>query len=678
MGWKIALTLVLTAQLGGALAQEKAVDPARDERLNRPLSLRIVGLPLHRALRQMTDRTGVVLRVDDSLREYRVVLSAPDQPLHLVMEHLAQAFGYEWKRIDYEDEPPVYRLIDPNPTSAKTDPDWEWFRREFLPRVCQQLQTPIGERIETGYAQLKPESELRDMLSRMVIYAGIGDETPAYWALCQLSDAEWARLQRGEILFFSTGKGTLPPQALDEWKAIAEDDLRRDYEFSLEFGAYNPQELKESHERKLSHAKSAQELRVYLWYDSREKELRAWEVALNSEGQDVKQLAGVGLMTGNSRILDTRRPERETVRFYDDPEVQALLEPTFPKHRGYEKKLERYRYPGPEGDWFSWLAELMVQMARTSNICLVAEYYPFEEGSLYVDWSSKIPRMPYDWARFYRLLHDAGYRAVLTEQEWLVLSHRNRDRARQNDLPQPVVERWFYKPNYRGILTLEECAEVANLPEIVRLGMVMHLQEFFTLDGVGYEAFYPTEIEHLHGGVGYANKTLTALETFFSVCPSENQRTDVRTPKYALRLFGQLSPAQRALLRRGGALPFLALDFYQQVLFLQAISGGDLLTIEALWLPPEAQQEVFRGASVRLMADECERRGVRLADSEKERIRTVRDWFTNRASIFPERSQVKVEPITVRHRVWRFEFSWDGQVYRIPFTMPYPVEREPK
>jgi len=61
-----------------------------------------------------------------------------------------------------------------------------------------------------------------------------------------------------------------------------------------------------------------------------------------------------------------------------------------PQHPAFKKQLIEYRELLPNEGWFSWLGNLLLQMAEVSGIPLVAELYPFQGHPLY-GWEGEAP-----------------------------------------------------------------------------------------------------------------------------------------------------------------------------------------------------------------------------------------------------------------------------------------------
>jgi hypothetical protein len=147
---RLRLLLGSVGLLWGSLWAQPALNPSEDERLNQKLTVRAVGTPLRDLCLQLSQRTKVALKVEPSVQEYRACVYAKEKPLVEVMQHLAEAFGFQWQREKPSDEEPYqYRLVTPPRKTPETPPGaLERFRREVLPKVCEQQRIPIEERFQ--------------------------------------------------------------------------------------------------------------------------------------------------------------------------------------------------------------------------------------------------------------------------------------------------------------------------------------------------------------------------------------------------------------------------------------------------------------------------------------------------------------------------------------------------
>jgi hypothetical protein len=464
----------------------------------------------------------------------------------------------------------------------------------------------------------------------------------AWYALCQMGESEWRRLANGEALFFSTRVPTqIPPKALDDWKAV----FRKEIEFLREQYGDTPQR-----QRDLEKLESVDELRTMIRYDADTGELKTAYEALS--GDDVFIIDGsryvyteIALWRANTPFLEMPKPE---------------MEPPLPaNHPLLSRTLKAFREPGVDDDWFQWLSELIVQMAEATDAPLVAEYYPLQPSPLILqDWERYRPRLPQDWYKFQALLKEFDYRLRLSDAGWVIIESRARDQARENDIPHPTLQRWLFKPNRRGILTLDECAEFAVLNWRQRSSLHFYIQSFAGLHDLLEGLFVPRELDFLHGGLLYAQNTLVYL--------TDDRAGTVPIPEngsvHALQLYASLKPAQRAQLR-GAGIPFTQLDTAQQWRFLLAYTRGNILTMDDFWLPPAEREARAQQAYVRLVSELRTREGVRIPSDHQPPIRTIEDWKRHHRTVRTEKSPV-------RSRVWRFEFHWGGETQTVVLELP--------
>jgi hypothetical protein len=639
--------LLIVALLWGSLWAQSALDPTEDERLQQTLTVRAVGMPLRDLCLQLSQRTKVTLKVDPSAQEYRACVYVKEKPLVEVMQHLAEAFGFQWQREKPSDEEPYqYRLVAPPRKTPETPPDaLERFRRKVLPKVCEQQRIPIEERFQRviqyagqGRTITEEERQALEPVIKSVDRFNIG----AWYALCQMGESEWRRLANGEALFFSTRVPTqIPPKALDDWKAV----FRKEIEFLREQYGDTPQR-----QRDLEKLESVSELRTMIRYDADTGELKTAYEALADDNPFI--------IDGSRYVYTEIALWKANTPFLEMPEPE--MEPPLPaNHPLLSRTLKAFHEPGVDDDWFQWLSELIVQMAEATDAPVVAEYYPLQPCPLILqDWERYRPRLPQDWYKFQALLKEFDYRLRLSDAGWVIIESRARDQARENDIPHPTLQRWLFKPNRRGILTLDECAEFAVLNWQQRSSLHFYIQSFAGLHDLLEGLFVPRELDFLHGGLLYAQNTLVYL--------TDDRAGTVPIPEngsvHALQLYASLKPAQRAQLR-GAGIPFTQLDTAQQWRFLLAYTQGNILTMDDFWLPPAEREVRAQQAYVRLVSELRTREGVRIPSDHQPPIRNLEDWKRHRRSI-------RTETALVRSRIWRFEFHWGGETQTVVLELP--------
>lgn len=652
--------------------QNSPLDPQHDERLNRLITLRVPSQPLKELLQRLSRETGVRLLVEANIAEFRACLYAPNRPLHEVLHHLAEAFGYHWRRIDDENRLPAYRLIDPNPPSkAEAIGEQMKLLREMLPSICEHLRKPTAERRQALLSFIEQEGsrppstfsseeEFKQWVKQVFpLWAGYSDGVGMWHALCRMSESEWQRLLNGEMLLFSSKHGSqVPQEAIQDWTEFVLEVVKERYERYKE-----DDEGQWKREWELAQQKfpQADEMRVSLRYDKEKDELYAGTVVF-ARGENIVPASMGNKVHGwpmlRSNLSYTAVKNRLTRR----------TEIRLPDHPAFQKPIEQFVPPGPWDDWFSWLGELLTQAAESTGIPLAAELYPFQPDSFTLYQWESLPTRQLDWARIAGLLNEWNYELNLSKQHWALVSSRIREQARANDIPQSQLAKWFYKPERRGVLTLEECAQLALLPEGVSETLYMYLQSYaqrLENEIEGFRDLLLSNLSQLHGGIGYARGTFV----YFS---SETLRPENR---YILRLYGQLSPAQRQALRRGAEIPFESLPAPLQELFLQAWVKGSLLLCDDLWLPPAEQARRKSAASLRLTANTRWAAGIIVPDSTKRNLRSIQQfhqWWhaqQDKTGYWGQQAQ--------QRRVWQFELRWGDQSRAITLEMYYPVELEP-
>lgn len=654
-----------------------SLDVESDPRLAKTVSLRIASLPLHDVVSLLTQKTGVRLRVEPAIREYRACLYVPNRPLHEVMHHLAEAFGYQWERKEIPNHSPEYRLKDPNPPAnpmKQIEQSVREFREQWVPLICEQLQKPINQRLETltqlaendGANMPQDEEEQRAL---QAMFESVSTRSIPH-VFCVMTDKDWERLMRGETLLFSTKRPILlPPTALSDWITVATEMIR--YRYEQYYSPENP-ESQWAKEWKIAQNEfpKAEEMRVLLRYNA-EKRCIETGYAILVNGKDVTPSS-----FGRGRFFPLFRATDYT------PQLGERSPLPLPQHPAFKKQLVEYRELLPSEDWFSWLGNLLLQMAEVSGIPLVAELYPFQ-GDPWYDWESEAPRPPISWTAVQNLLWARGYRLMFPETEWVVVQSRLRQNARCEDIPQSRLARWFYKPNKRGQLTLEDCAEIALLTETQNEKLYAYLQGYSQLVGLLGPSDFPDtdpDLIHLHGGLEWVRETLIHFADDMSFYYYNRAWNGYKPAglRPTLRLIGTLSPAQRQLLLRGGELRVASLSPKQQELFLLAwtVADGGLLTVDALW-EPTVLSALLADATLRLVPLEQTRGGHTYPRELKSQWKSWADfwrWYRDTSA----ESRKKLE-VSLKHtiRLWQFRLSWRGEERIIHLAINFPLRTKP-
>lgn len=668
----LVMGIVMVAVASGALAQDSgtgAINPDRDPRLRQRVRLRWASVPLGALLAQLGQKTGVHFEADEAVQEYRACLYVPDRPLHEALVTLAQAFGYEWRRLEEPSKPPRYRLYDPNPPQATIPDDaarqtLETLRR-LLPEVCEYLKTPVAQRMEavlklaeeTGGRppQFENEAQARQWFQRTFrLWAGVDPRSLGAWyALCQFTERDWQRLQRGERILLSSKHTPALHNAVLDWTAVVAEQVRDNYE---RHGRGEGDQWYQEWQLAQQKFPRADEMRLSLRLDPGTGKLYAATVVF-AEGENIVPYS----MNNRGAEWDITPPTDFMRRRPAPPSAWSL-----PDHPAFRKSPLPFKEPPPDEDWFCWLGELLTQAAEASALPLAAEVYPLlaDFFDLY-QWGEYFPKQ-YDWQTIAKLLREWGYRLALSRGDWIIVSSEQRTIMREQDIPQPTLARWFYKPGRRGVLTLDECAEIASLGG----GRAEYLYTYVQSYSQRMETRLPwfreamvSDASELCGGLPDAQGTMVY---FYSP-------TGTEAPHLVMRLYARLSPAQRTALRQGAAIPFASLDTEAQTLFLSAFAGGSLLLFQDYWLPPAALQERAQTATLRLSATLSSRPGIDVPDALKqpERRAELIQWLQD-----PANRQAHWRRDLEQRRIWQFILRWGDQERVIELPMGHPVRLE--
>lgn len=675
--------------LGSAMAQaqnQPAVDPQADPRLNKTVSIRIASLPLYDLIDLLRSKTGIALRVEPTIGEYRACLYAPARPLHEVMTRIAEAFGYRWERIDQPNRLPTYRLVDPAPSTSKQNlqEQVKAFREQTVSKLCEALQIPVEERIETLKRIVETgqrPTDLEEQQRLSIIFASISTDTIPH-IFCVMTDEHWNRIMQGETLLFGTKRGILLPQeAIRNWTAIAAEIAREQYERSSETSDSHSQWVREW-ELAQNEFPKADEMRVLYRYDPDENEFQTQYVVL-ANGKNV-----VPYSFGTQSAMRAFGPKTREYNF------QRENATPLPDRPAFQKQLQEYREVLPTEDWFSWLGNLLVQMAEASGVPFAAEIYPFQPTELY-RWEADALRPPISWQKVAGLLWKWGYRLAFPDDQWVVVQSRYRERARENDIPQSRLARWFYKPNKRGQLTLDDCAEIATLKQDQNEALYMYLQTFaeLVLGSSYFSLAKDPDLVHLHGGLEWARATLVHFESDHSIpvildSPSEFEGGFPRYPsglRSLLRLYASLPSALRQQLLRGATIPFSVLMPAQQRTFLTvwSLDKGGPLMVESLWDSSGGIQLLGEGG-LRLIFQERNANHLFYKQEIKKAWKSLEDlrqWEEEQRDLLRLLPQPVEDTGLIWKKLpegsWEFQINWQGQTRSVYLLLHYPLRNQP-
>ncbi|GIV09458.1 MAG: hypothetical protein KatS3mg019_1549 [Fimbriimonadales bacterium] len=661
----ILCCLMLAVELWAQGDATEAMNPRTDPRLQQRVNLRYASVPLVDLLAQLTQKTGVRLEADPAVREHRACLYASNHPLHETLNMLADSFGYRWRRVVQPERPPRYVLHDPNPPQgAPPNAAQETVQqlKRLLPEICARLQTPLEQRMEAALkfaeerSNQSPRFENEEQARQWAMHAyktwaGVASTyIGAWYAMCSFTERDWQRLQSGERILLSSKRTPALQPAIRDWTTVITEQVRDNYErLSRQEGDQWQREWQLAQQK----FPKADEMRLSLRLDLRTGNLYAATLVF-AEGENIVPYSA------NNKGVEWAISPPSTFKAYLQPPKEAWQ---LPNHPAFQKTIVPFKEPSPENDWFSWLGELLVQAAEASRLPLVAEVYPVSVDSyeLY-QWGEFIPKQ-YDWQTIARLLRAWQYRLSLAG-DWIRITHDNRDIVRTQDIPQPLLARWLYKPNRRGVLSLEELAEFATLEPRKTDNLYMYIQSYMQRQEQLLPWFENASISNaseLCGGLTYAQASLVYLD---------ERSSDKRL---IMRLYARLSVQQRALLRRGGEIPFTSLDSEAQELFLTAFAGGSLLLFDDLWLSESALHERAQTAALRLTSITRSQPGIVAPEAILQRNNrdALIQWLLN-----PENRQKHWALNREQRRTWQFILRWGEQEKVIEIPMGHPTHME--
>lgn len=500
----------------------------RDARLNQKLTLREASTPLNRLLTDIEARTGVSLRVDKALAERRTVLYAPERPLREVMTHLATAFGAEWQA-DLS-EPPAYTL-KPLPLQGET-------RRTRLAQQRAQNLPSLLRSLPQG-----PGSPMR--------------------LLDRLTESEINALRAGKTLEFSSLKDArLEAAWLRLWKASLENELG--YLAEALSTPKGDMELASYYGSVLGKLDKANEVRLRVAFDPATGDIEC-ALGLFADGE---------LVYGATHTPDE---DDEAAERYTDDGGEARLPGQHPwaqpVRRGVQLSQPLESPPPPlHGDWFRSPADYLLAAAEQVGKPFVAEFY----------WTPLNYETPPSIAQLTRDLAIAGCEWQ-AQGEWVIMRHTDRPEARKRDLPPSALEKWFFKPKQRGVLTIQDLVQMGDYasPE---LGVNLFLYLAFL--GLRHNLVYHGELPHPY----VMDRSLLALPAvhhglLYALCslePMEN-RSEV------FAAFMALSAAQRRALVNGQAIRLEELTPQARRALYAFLGLGDPARVPAFWsdAPPQ-------------------------------------------------------------------------------------------
>lgn len=179
----LVLLIILLVSSSALFAQDVKPADTSDPRLDQKVTYQAKGQLLHKALTELTDKTGVVMTCgknekDWEVRDRKVSIAVKDMPLKDLQQQLSKLLHFTWAR-GSKDGQPTYRLFQDLKSkreeeslrvAAKEAQEKKMMeRRQSVLTTMEKLETLTPEQIES----LKTESPMMYVLAREPIGKGI-------------------------------------------------------------------------------------------------------------------------------------------------------------------------------------------------------------------------------------------------------------------------------------------------------------------------------------------------------------------------------------------------------------------------------------------------------------------------------------------------------------------------
>ncbi|GIV20688.1 MAG: hypothetical protein KatS3mg023_2439 [Armatimonadota bacterium] len=317
-----------------------------DGRLARRINVSVSGRPLAEAIRQISQRSGVSLRVSRDVAQWRAVIDVQETQLSDVLAGIAFTFDLAWRQIPVkEGEPPAYELFQ--------TPAQKRLQEEFLKARVELAQRMVGEALRRAQwmaAQgVRPPVPIRKEPPRNEEEAL---EMPTFWlmhdhrlriVLGKLSPEEWSLLFAGERVILPASRFST-----QEAQAVAAPTPPTPREWLAE-GA-EPEEPAEAGERQL--------VGVELIYDPFHNRIQAfsdyWRLDRNH----------------------THLREGASLSWWNPVSSPLSMEEAFTVGKLLTSEELRRKDPSPPAHSQETIAERLHRLSRAVRIGVIAEYYP--------------------------------------------------------------------------------------------------------------------------------------------------------------------------------------------------------------------------------------------------------------------------------------------------------------
>jgi hypothetical protein len=510
-----------------------------DERLVRVTSFASPPTPLGELLQKLSRQTGITLRAERTIAEHRAILVVREKPVYEILEKLAEAFSYRWRRAETKSGLPEYMLFQPAQDRIRQAEEVAELRqrcRSILAGALhilreQPVDDPVAARARLREAIQSEDnrssrsfsnrddlvSYLQQQLARDSVLSSLS--WGAMSALAHLSAQEWQRLQQGEVLVFDTSSANspLPLSVVDIARLESEEQAQRE----AEWGFASTPHQHQFRER----MKQVRRAVVSLWMDPLGEEIYHAIKLYDQEQSPVWAATWRRLDITSISDLALRIDELSS-----QTSGPSSLAASLSKRLSRQPALHLLSIP----ERLDVLGHLLYRYAQANEVCLVAEWYPYfgHEHMLSTEHNSRYTTTEarWNWEMVLSDLHHARYQLKASE-DWVVVTQRLRALSRHYEIPERSIHRWFLTKGREGVPGLSDLAEMAGL-------------EAWQLELLDKKIALMAPLSGLqHTGEGLCKQLLRH-----------------RPLRFALLAFGTLSSPQRTALIRGSPIPLASVN----------------------------------------------------------------------------------------------------------------------
>jgi len=506
-------TACLAQQPDDLLAPYRIATWQKDGRTARRVTVEVLGRPLREAIRELSSRSGVSLRVSRECAEWRAVLCVKDTTLADVLAGLAYAFDLSWRAYSTgEGKPPGYELYQ-SPTQKERSDDLYWGRAL---RRCEVVQLAIPKAVALLQQGIRPTipdfsyPTTREQAVNRCVYDLLQNPAVLH-ALSVLREPELLQVFSGETVFVPA----------ERFSAEQRERIAPKTATVTGYDAAGQSKTVEV----------SQQLRQVAWeYYPRLGWLYGMVVV---DIRDARARYRMSLELGRISVPDYGESTRDALEDMDEDWVGKLLSP--------QERQQTLSVEDPASE----LPEIPQRLRRffaRLPLSFIAEYYPL---SMHVGMLStgRTAAEALEVLRPYFWVHRSGnlllFRARITAE------HRLRD------VPQQWIDNWFGNRNRFG-LTLDLRREMEGVLNDYQSDA---LAQWCSANSAVYARRSPAWAVYMYRMFeALEGRSRLCLRLFWSL-PSEQQRLLLAGQRVSLPLSpaveGNLHSLQQRLLRDG-------------------------------------------------------------------------------------------------------------------------------